>query len=105
VLSYLFCFLGLLAGGVCFLQSEAPHKLISVTAADIMAHNVICFNEVKNTHCCIDKTSDLFLCEISLLGNKRKGVVNGIMGFFVGKHGSLLPHYEGKWAHAAICRQ
>ncbi|CAK9865491.1 unnamed protein product [Sphagnum jensenii] len=33
-------------GGVCFLQSEAPHKLISVTAADIMAHNVICFNEI-----------------------------------------------------------
>ncbi len=85
MLSYLFCFLGLLAGGVCFLQSEAPHKLISVTAADIMAHNVICFNEVKNTHCCIDKTSDLFLCEISLLGNKRKGVVNGINGFFCWK--------------------
>jgi hypothetical protein len=59
----------------------------------------------KNTHCCIDKTSDLFFGEISLLGNKRKGVVNCTMGFFVGKHGSLLPHYEEKWAHAAIFRQ
>jgi CBS domain-containing protein len=33
-------------GEVCFLPSEPPHKLIAITAGDIMAPGVICFNEI-----------------------------------------------------------
>jgi CBS domain-containing protein len=33
-------------GEVCFLPSEPPHKLIAITAGDIMAPDVICFNEI-----------------------------------------------------------